>query len=100
MVKRREFLGCLTALGGSVLLSACGGGGSEDSSGTPSSAASAKATATARASTGATSGTLMPPASSITDNSGGVWTLSNGVLSRNGIVWGYNFDVSYALWYG
>ena len=100
MVKRREFLGCLTALGGSVLLSACGGGGSEDGSGSPSSTANAKATATARASTGSTSGTLMPPASSITDNAGGVWTLSNGVVSRNGAVVGNNYGVSLALWYG
>jgi hypothetical protein len=100
MVKRREFLGCLTALGGSVLLSACGGGGSEDGSGSPSPAPNAKATATARASTGSTSGTLMPPASSITDNAGGVWTLSNGVVSRNGAVVGINYNVALVLWYG
>jgi len=38
MLKRREFLGCLTALGGSYLLTACGGG-----NGTPTSGAVANA---------------------------------------------------------
>ena len=42
----------------------------------------------------------MPPASSITDKAGGVWTLSNGIIYRNGAVVGNNYNVALVLWYG
>ncbi|CAB3677442.1 hypothetical protein LMG27174_02468 [Paraburkholderia rhynchosiae] len=42
----------------------------------------------------------MPPAASITDSSGDVWTLVNGVIYRNGRTVGNTYDVSLVLWYG
>ncbi|KAA1006837.1 hypothetical protein FVF58_25105, partial [Paraburkholderia panacisoli] len=96
MVKRRQFIGGLAALGGSYLLTACGGGGEDGSSGTTGAATSK---ATAHASTASASGTAMPPASSITDSAGAVWTLSGGLLYKNGAVAGGNYNVALALWY-
>ena len=42
----------------------------------------------------------MPPASSITDNLGGVWTLTNGIIYRNGVVVGNAYNVALVLYYG
>ena len=42
----------------------------------------------------------MPPASSIVDSSGATWTLSGGVVYRNGSVAGVNYGVVLALWLG
>lgn len=95
MVKRRQFIGCLTALGGSYLLSACGGG-SEDGNSTDQSAVNK---ATAHAGTPSASGTAIPPASSITDNSGAVWTLANGSVYRNGAKAGNTYNVALVLYY-
>jgi hypothetical protein len=95
MVKRRQFMSGLAALGGSYLLSACGGGSEDGSNGTAVSAASK---ATAHASAASASGTTIPPAASITDSSGAVWTLSGGVLYQNGAVAGVNYNVVLALW--
>jgi hypothetical protein len=94
MVKRRQFIGGLAALGGSYLLTACGGGGEDSSSGT-TGGATAKATAHAASA----NGTAMPPASSLTDSAGAVWTLSGGVAYKNGAVAGNNYNVSLALCY-
>ncbi|HZZ11973.1 MAG TPA: hypothetical protein VFE79_14895, partial [Paraburkholderia sp.] len=103
MMKRRQFMGALTALGGSYILTACGGGGSESSDGSSSSngnnsGASAVSNATAHAAASA-SGTTMPPASSLTDNTGAVWTLSGGSAYRNGAKAGNNYNVQMALIY-
>lgn len=97
MVKRRQFLGHLTALGGTYLLSACGGG-SEAGSGITSKSAVAKVAAPA--SSTSASGTTLPAASSITDGTGAVWTLSNGVIYKNGGTVGISYNVSLVLWYG
>jgi hypothetical protein len=78
MIKRRRFLGCLTALGGSCLLSATD----------------------AHAATASADGTLIPPASSIIDNSGGEWTLVQGSVYRNGVKAGNTYSVTLVLWYG
>jgi hypothetical protein len=104
MLKRRQFIGGLAALGGSYLLSACGAGGSEDgnSSSTTGSAAS-KATARASATgttTASADGTTLPASPYIIDKSGGKWTLVNGVIYKDGIVVGINYNVSLVLWYG
>ncbi|MGF6855348.1 hypothetical protein OKW29_004235 [Paraburkholderia sp. CI3] len=45
-------------------------------------------------------GTTMPSASSIIDWTGAVWTVTNGVISRNGAVVGINYNVTLVLWYG
>ncbi|MGF6415760.1 hypothetical protein [Paraburkholderia sp. MM5482-R1] len=96
MLKRRQFLGSLTALGGSVILSACGGGGTEDS-GIASSAAAQKASATAKSAS--PNGSAMPPASSLIDGAGATWTLSGGSVYQNGAKAGNNYNVIVALCY-
>ena len=76
MLKRRQFIGALTALGGSVVLSACGGGGSEEASPTSSSGAQ-KTSATAK--TASPNGTAMHPAKSLIEGARATFTLSGGV---------------------
>ncbi|SEJ81796.1 hypothetical protein [Paraburkholderia diazotrophica] len=97
MNKRRQFLGQLTALGGSYLLAACGGG-SGDGAGSASGAAVANVAA--RASTASANGTTIPSASSITDTSGAVWTLSQGSVYRNGVKAGNTYNVTLLMIYG
>lgn len=101
MVKRRQFIGGLVALGGSCVLSACGGGGGEDSEVAARAASgnsAARATARTTASPSA-NGTAMPPASSIIDSAGAVWTITGGVLYKNGVVAGNNYNVALAMYY-
>lgn len=45
-------------------------------------------------------GTTIPSATSITDNGGHVWTVSGGVIYRDGATVGNTFNVSVLLWYG
>ncbi|GAA1591580.1 hypothetical protein GCM10009804_54750 [Kribbella hippodromi] len=45
-------------------------------------------------------GTTIPSATSITDNGGAVWTVSGGVIYRNGGTVGNTYNVSVLLWYG
>ncbi|SIT42967.1 conserved exported hypothetical protein [Paraburkholderia ribeironis] len=97
MIKRRQFIGTLTALGGSLLLSACGGGGSEDGSGNTSGATAQNASATAKSASA--NGTAMPPASSLIDGTGATWTLSGGSAYCNGVKAGNNYNVTLALCY-
>ena len=96
MVRRRQFMGALSALGGSVLLSACGGGGS-DNSDNASDATARNSTATAKAASG--NGTAMPPASSLVDSSGNTWTMTGGSVYRNGTLAGNNYNVTLAMCY-
>ncbi|WP_429576362.1 hypothetical protein [Paraburkholderia sp. UCT70] len=113
MIKRRQFIGGLTALSASYLLAACGGGsGSSDASGKAAAATGASGAAAASGASGASSNTTptaktsdpnsisMPPATSITDNSGNVWTLSGGSVYRNGSAAGNTYNVSLVLFYG
>ncbi|HEX7932883.1 MAG TPA: hypothetical protein VF573_07410 [Paraburkholderia sp.] len=146
MVKRREFLGMLTAVGGSFVLSACGGGGgggggsgadggatnaaaatgstsgssgsntgtgaSGGSSATQTSITSAGGNGTSGSSSntnhggssnsapGSPDGTMIPPATSITDSQGAVWTVVNGSVYRNGVPEGNTYNVSMLIWYG
>ncbi len=83
-------------LGGSYALSGCGGGGSDP--GTDTAAAVAKTTG--KAATASANGTTIPPATSIIDNQGSVWTLSGGSVYLNGVKAGNNYNVSLVLWYG
>ncbi|MEP9328153.1 hypothetical protein PPMP20_34235 [Paraburkholderia phymatum] len=146
MVKRREFLGMVTAVGGSYVLTACGGGGggsrtgqgnTSSASATGTSAASGTTAATTNTSTtqngrtssavngtsptsngttsgsstdpnagsnsgtvGSPNGTEVPPAASITDNQGALWTLAQGSVYRNGVAAGNTYNVTLLLWYG
>lgn len=45
-------------------------------------------------------GTTIPSATSITDNGGHVWTVSNGVIYRDGAAMSGTYNVSVLLWYG
>jgi hypothetical protein len=45
-------------------------------------------------------GTTIPSATSITDNGGAVWTVSAGVIYRNGATVGETYNVAVLLWYG
>jgi hypothetical protein len=98
MVKRRRFIGCLTALSGSYLLSACGGGSSGDGS-SGGTSGSADNQAKAHASAASASGTAVPPAASITDSAGDTWTLVQGSVYKNGAKAGDTYNVSMVLWY-
>ncbi|WP_250468022.1 hypothetical protein [Caballeronia sp. GAFFF2] len=86
MINRRKFLASMTALPGTYMLSACGGGGvgelpessakASDDSALPDSTAKAAANASA-------DGTTIPNGTSIIDKTGAVWTLSGGMVYKN-----------------
>ncbi|WP_244851450.1 glycosyl hydrolase [Caballeronia sp. SL2Y3] len=78
-ISRRSFLSLLMASAGSAALAACGGGSAGDGS-----SGSVANVATGVSKAASASGTVIPPASSITDNSGNVWTLVSGHVTRNG----------------
>ncbi|WP_229513779.1 hypothetical protein [Paraburkholderia terrae] len=116
MVKRRQFLGLVTAVSGSYVLTACGGGGG-GAGGDQGNASSAGATTSSTTSgssnqtqtdTGSSNsgtlalanGTAIPPAAFITDNQAALWTLVNGSVYRNGVMAGNTYNVSLLLWYG
>jgi hypothetical protein len=106
MLKRRDFLGYLTAFGGSYLLSACGGGsndGINNATGAVANSATngaAVGKAIVNAATSASvSGATLPSTASIIDNSGNVWTLSGSVVYKNGAVAGVNYNAVLVLWY-
>ena len=95
-MRRRKFLGCVTAAAGSYMLAACGGGAGEGSNG----GSGAVANAIAKAGSGVSAnGTTVPPASSITDSSGVVWTIWNKYIRKNGQLDWVAFDVKMLLWY-
>jgi hypothetical protein len=108
MLKRREFLGCLTALGGSYLLTACGGGSGSPTGGAitnaaaPGSDVAAKAVAVANAAVSAASAnnTTVPSATLIVDSTGATWTLVKGSVFRNGVAAGNTYNVTMLLYYG
>jgi len=77
-------------------LAACGGGGSNP---TASDAASVDASVIdAQKHPASISGTAIPPATSINDASGAVWTVKNGVIYRAGVQT-VSSDVTLLLWY-
>ena len=103
-MKRRQFLGCLTAAASSYVLVACGGGsggsgGSGATSATGGTSAVANASSTAAA-TASPDGTCTPPATSIADSGGNVWTLSSGYIYKNGVKDPNSYNVIMLLWYG
>ncbi|WP_375507446.1 hypothetical protein [uncultured Caballeronia sp.] len=100
MLKRRQFLGGLAAFSSSYLLAACGGGSGASSTGAAvSAAANVQALQNAAIGGASTNGATIPPAASLTDSNGAVWTLSGGVVYKNGAVAGVNYNVSLVLWF-
>ena len=96
MTNRRQFLGGLAALGGSYVLTACGGGGSDlGADGSAVVKAMSKTAANASA-----NGTTVPPANSIIDYQGSVWTLTGGSVYKDGVKAGNNYNVVLMLWFG
>jgi len=81
MIKRRQFLRGLTALGGSYVLTGYGQSSSGSAGASPD-------------------GTTIPSASSIIDKTGATWTVVKGVIYRNGRTVGNTYSVSLLLWYG
>jgi hypothetical protein len=99
MMKRRQFLGSLAAISSSYILAGCGGGSSSGSDTRSVAGASAQAVKNLAIASPSPTNTTMPPASSIIDNAGSVWTLSAGVISKDGVVAGVNYGVALVLWY-
>src|SRR4051794_26038698 len=97
MLKRRQFIGALGAFGGSVILSACGGGGAEDAGATTSTSGASAQKTSATAKSASPNGAAMPPATSLIDGTGATWTLSGGVAYRNGAKAGNNYNVVLAM---
>ncbi|KVD16127.1 hypothetical protein WI80_00330 [Burkholderia ubonensis] len=97
MMKRRQFLSCVTAAATSYLLVGCGGGDSDGSAGAVN-VQSAKAMAAT--SSVSANGTTVPPAPYIIDKSNIQWTLSNGYIYKNGVRDPSSYNVSLLLWYG
>jgi hypothetical protein len=81
MIKRRQLLCGLTALGGSYVLTGYGQSSSGSGGVSPD-------------------GTTIPSASSIIDKTGATWTVVSGVIYRNGATVGNTYNVSLLLWYG
>ena len=103
-IKRRQFLRRLTALGGSYILTACGdGSGSAAGVGSTSTAAVLSpevSSANAIVAAASASSTTIPPATSITDITGAVWTIAHGSAYRNGAMVGVAYNVTLILFYG
>jgi hypothetical protein len=100
-MKRRQFLGCVTAAASSYVLVACGGGGGSDLTASSSAGTSAVANASsAAASSASPDNTTVPPAASIVDNSANVWTLKSGYIYVNGSKMSGPYNVATLLWYG
>ncbi|SAL27026.1 glycosyl hydrolase [Caballeronia humi] len=93
-VSRRNFLSMMAAGAGSMALAACGGIGEGDGE-------SAALNGVAKAATsGSADGTTIPPAASITDSAGAVWTVVSGVVKKNGASAGYTSQVQMLLYKG
>jgi hypothetical protein len=87
------------ALAASCLaIAACEGNGSTDSPASPNSFAIAASIKTATPSTGSLNGTSIPSATQITDSGGNVWTVSGGVVYKNGASAGYSHGATLLLY--
>ncbi|SAL33009.1 glycosyl hydrolase [Caballeronia humi] len=81
LLTRRKFLSLAIAGAGSAALAACGGGSGEVEPDNAVDIAPVSKAATGKASPNST---VIPPAASITDNTGNVWTLVNSRVTKNG----------------
>jgi Glycosyl hydrolase catalytic core len=81
-----------------IALSACGGGGSDDSSTSAVDNSVQNRQKNTNLST-SPSGTTIPPASQIVDNSKNIWTVKQSVVYENGALAGYTANVALLLFY-
>ena len=80
------------------MLAACGGGSSDPTS-TAASAVDPVSVVDIAKHPASVSGTAIPPAMSISDASGAVWTVTNGVVYRAAHKAGFTENVTLLLWY-
>lgn len=81
------------------MLSACGGGGSSDPTSVAASAVDPASIVDIDKHPASVSGTAVPPAISISDASGAVWTVADGVVYRATHKAGATENVTLLLWY-
>src|ERR1700712_5414715 len=91
---RRKFLSVAAATAGTLALAACGGGGSDP---VPATTGPVEAKANGRPSD---DGATIPPLASITDTSGAVWTVVDGVIYKNQAKAANTHSVTLLVWLG
>jgi hypothetical protein len=96
IAKRRQILGCLIAVASSCVLIACGGGGADVAATLDGNANQGLGVSASRTSD---NGTIAPPASSVVDVVGNVWTVSNAHIYKNGTQDPNAYNVSMLLLY-
>src|SRR5690349_1492395 len=90
-----------SAASGSTATTAVNGAPSAASNGAASGSSNQTDTGSSNSGTPASAnGTAIPPAASITDNQGALWTLMNGSVYRSGVMAGNTYNVTLLLWYG
>lgn len=102
MINRRKFLASMSALSGTYMLSACGGGGSDlPQAATKASDDSTQLDSTAKAAvvTPSADGTTIPSGTSIVDKTGAVWTVTGAIVYKNKTAVSIA-NVSMLLWSG
>lgn len=94
-------LSTLTCCLGALILSACGGGGSDSGPSSVSNASTADPAAVVDISRhpASVSGATIPPETSINDSAGAVWTVKDGVVYRARSKAGFTENVTLLLWY-
>ena len=87
-----------TLVASCLALAACGSNSSSSPQSSTSSAALVEATKAAAAVTASVDGTTIPSATQIVDASANVWTVSSGVIKKNGAAPGYTNAVTLLLY--
>jgi hypothetical protein len=97
MLVERKFVAAAAVL--SFTLAACGGGSSDPAGAAVANAADPTSVVDVAKHPASVSGTVIPPATSISDSSGAVWTVKNGVVYRANVAAGFTDQVTLLLWY-
>ena len=88
MLVERKFVAAAAVL--SFTLAACGGGSSDPAGAAVANAADPTSVVDVAKHPALVSGTVIPPATSISDSSGAVWTVKNGVVYRANVAAGFS----------
>jgi hypothetical protein len=97
MLVERKFVAAAAVL--SFTLAACGGGSSDPAGAAVANAADPTSVVDVAKHPASVSGTAIPPATSISDSSGAVWTVKSGVVYRANVAAGFTDQVTLLLWY-